>query len=390
VAIARARVEVPIEAVTVAAYTVPTDRPESDGTFEWDETTAVVVEVAAGGARGLGFSYTGEAAARVIERRLTPQIAGRDAMDVPAAWRSMVAAVRNVGLPGIAATAISAVDIALWDLKARLLDLPLVRLLGAARASIPVYGSGGFTSYGAAELKEQVAAWADAGIDHVKIKVGRNPRDDIARVEAARRAVGPDIALFVDANGAYTTKQALALAGEFARYAVGWFEEPVPSDDLDGLRLLRERAPGGMEIAAGEYGYDARYFRRMLESGAVDVLQADATRCLGITGFLAAGALADAFGVALSAHAAPALHLHVSCAVQNVRHIEWFHDHARIERLLFDGVVAPVRGELGPDLSRPGAGLELKRVHAERYLVSGASAAAGCIQRRESGLTPSL
>jgi L-alanine-DL-glutamate epimerase-like enolase superfamily enzyme len=377
VVIARTRVEVPIEAVAVSAYTVPTDRPESDGTFEWDETTAVVVEVAAGGARGLGFSYTGEAAARVIERRLAPQLAGRDAMDLPAASQALVAAVRNVGLPGIEATAISAVDVALWDLKARLLDLPLVRLLGAARACVPVYGSGGFTSYGAAELKEQLAAWADAGIDQVKIKVGRTPRDDVARVRAARRAIGPDVALFVDANGAYAPKQALALAGAFARHAVSWFEEPVPSDDLDGLRLLRERAPAGMEIAAGEYGYDPRYFRRMLQAGAVDVLQADGTRCLGITGFLAASALADTFAVPLSAHTAPALHVHVSCAVQNVRNVEWFHDHARIERLLFDGVVAPERGELRPDLSRPGLGLELKRVDAARYLVYGASANLG-------------
>ncbi len=366
-AVARPRVEVPIETVAVSAYTVPTERPESDGTFEWDETTIVVVEVAARGTRGLGFSYTGEAATRVIERRLTPQLAGRDAMDVPAAWQAMVAAVRNVGLPGIAATAISAVDVALWDLKARLLDLPLLRLLGAARLSVPVYGSGGFTSYGAAELEEQLAAWADAGIDQVKIKVGRTPRDDVARVQAARRAIGPDVALFVDANGAYAPKQALALAGEFARYEVSWFEEPVPSDDLDGLRLLRERGPAGMEIAAGEYGYDARYFRRILEAGAVDVLQADATRCLGVTGFLAASALADAFGVRLSAHTAPTLHLHVSCAVQNVRHLEWFQDHVRIERLLFDGFVAPERGELRPDLSRPGLGLELRREEAAQY-----------------------
>ena len=290
-------------------------------------------------------------------------------MDVPAAWQAMVAAVRNVGLPGIAATAIAAVDVALWDLKARLLDLPLVRLLGAARESVPVYGSGGFTSYDTGALRDQLATWADAGIDQVKIKVGRSPRDDVARVRAARSAVGPDVALFVDANGAYAAKQALALAGEFARYDVCWFEEPVPSDDLDGLCLLRERAPAGVEIAAGEYGYDVRYFRRMLAAGAVDVLQADATRCLGISGFLAASAVADAFAAPLSAHTAPAIHLHPCCAVANVRHIEWFHDHVRIERALFDGVVEPVRGELRPDVTRPGLGLELKREEAARYAV---------------------
>ena len=369
VATSAPRVEVPIERVEVAAYTVPTDRPESDGTFAWEETTVVVVEVAAGGARGLGFSYTGEAAARVVERRLTPWVVGRDALDIPAAWAAMVAAVRNVGLAGIAATAIAAVDVALWDLKARLLDLPLVRLLGASRESVTAYGSGGFTSYDTAALKEQLATWADAGIDQVKIKVGRDPRDDVARVRAARSAVGPDIALLVDANGAYAIKQALALAQEFAHYDVCWLEEPVPSDDLEGLCLIRGRAPAPVEVAAGEYGYDARYFRRMLAAGAVDVLQADATRCLGISGFLAAAALADAFAIPLSAHTAPSVHLHPCCAATNVRHIEWFHDHVRIERMLFDGAVAPERGELRPDLTRPGLGLELKREEAERYAV---------------------
>ncbi|MEJ7793662.1 MAG: enolase C-terminal domain-like protein [Gaiellaceae bacterium] len=370
--VARARVEAPVERVAASAYTIPTDRPESDGTFEWDETTIVVVEVEAGGARGLGFSYTDESAAGVIERRLGPCVVGLAAMDVPTAWAAMVAAVRNIGLAGIASTAISAVDVALWDLKARLLELPLVSLLGAARESVPIYASGGFTSYDLDELGEQLWGWVDDGIDQVKIKVGRSPRDDVARVRAARRAIGPDVALFVDANGAYAAKEALGRADEFARLGVSWFEEPVSSDDLDGLRLLRERAPAELEIAAGEYGYDPVYFRRMLAARAVDVLQADATRCLGISGFLAASALAHAFAVPLSAHTAPALHVHPCCALQNVRHVEWFHDHVRIERLLFDGVVEPERGQLRPDLTRPGLGLELKRADAARHLVSGA------------------
>lgn len=366
---ASARGETAIDRVVATAYTVPTDAPESDGTLEWEETTIVVVEVEAAGECGLGFSYTGEAAARVVERRLAPALVGRDAMDIPAASSAMTGIVRNIGLAGIAATAIAAVDTALWDLKARLLSLPLVRLLGAARASVTVYGSGGFTSYDTPALSEQLAAWVDAGIDQVKIKVGRTPRDDVARVRAARRAVGPDVGLLVDANGAYATKQALSLADEFASLGVTWFEEPVSSDDLDGLRLLRERAPAGIEVAAGEYGYDTHYFRRMLAAGAVDVLQADATRCLGISGFVAAAAVADAFAVPLSAHTAPAVHLHPCCAVANIRHLEWFHDHARVERMLFDGAVEPDRGQLRPDLTRPGLGLELKRDEAAAYAV---------------------
>ncbi len=363
-----ARVEVPINQVSATAYTIPTDAPESDGTLEWDETTIVVVEVEAGGVHGLGFSYTGEAAASVVERRLAPVVLGRAAMDIAGTWATMVAAVRNVGLPGLAATAISAVDIALWDLKARLLDLPLVTLLGAARGSVPIYASGGFTSYDRDELSEQLASWVAGGADQVKIKVGRSPHDDVARVRAARRAIGPDVALFVDANGAYATKQALGLSEEFARLGVSWFEEPVRSDDLEGLRLLRERVPAKIEIAAGEYGYDPAYFRRLLAAGAVDVLQADATRCLGISGFLATSAIADAFFVPLSAHTAPAVHLHPCCATREVRHLEWFHDHVRIERLLFDGSVEPERGHLQPDLDRPGLGLELKRADAAQYL----------------------
>jgi L-alanine-DL-glutamate epimerase-like enolase superfamily enzyme len=361
--------EMPIERIAVSAYTVPTETSESDGTLEWSETTVVMVETEAGGANGVGFSYTSCAAARVIDQRLAPCVVGLDAMNIPAAWGAMVAAVRNLGLPGIAATAISAVDIALWDLKARLLDVPLVTLLGAARESVTIYGSGGFTSFDVNELQEQLTGWVDDGIDKVKIKVGRSPRDDGERVRAARAAIGADVALFVDANGAYAPKQALGFAEELAHHGVSWFEEPVASDDLEGMRLLRERLPAGMELAAGEYGYDGSYFRRMLAAGAVDVLQADGTRCLGASGFLAAAALADAFGVPLSAHAAPALHTHLCCAVKNMRHLEWFHDHVRIERLLFDGVVEPEQGQLRPDCERPGLGLELKQADAARYLV---------------------
>jgi L-alanine-DL-glutamate epimerase-like enolase superfamily enzyme len=329
----------------------------------------VVAEVSAGGERALGYTYADTSAAQVIDRRLRPVIEKADAMAVAAAWDAMLASVRNVGRPGIAASAISAVDAALWDLKARLLELPLARLLGAVREAVPVYGSGGFTSYSTDELAEQLGGWIAAGIARVKMKVGRNPDDDVERVRAAREAIGPDAELFVDANGAYERKQALAFAEAFARERVSWFEEPVSSDDLEGLRLLRDRAPAGLEISAGEYGYDLWYFRRMLEASAVDVLQADATRCLGITGFVRAAALAEAHQVPLSAHTAPALHVHACCALSIVRHLEWFHDHVRIERLLFDGAREPVDGLLHPALDRPGLGLELKRADAERHAV---------------------
>jgi len=199
------------------------------------------------------------------------------------------------------------------------------------------------------------------------MKVGREPDKDITRVAAAREAIGENSKLFVDANGAYSRKQALEMAFSFAESGVSWFEEPVSSDDLEGLRLMRDRAPPGMDISAGEYGYHSKYFCRMLQAGAVDVLQADATRCAGITGFLEAAALCKAFNLPLSSHCAPSIHIHPSCAATSVRHLEYFYDHVRIEQMLFDGAIEPKDGLLHPDLARLGLGLEFKRADAARY-----------------------
>lgn len=363
------RAGAPVGRLEASAYRVPTDAPESDGTFAWDATVLVLVEASAGGETGIGYSYADAATATFAREILAPVVVGGDAMGVPGLWSRMDAAVRNLGRAGVARMAISAVDAALWDLKGRLLGLPLVTLLGAIRDEAPVYGSGGFTSYSGERLAEQLGGWVAAGIPRVKMKVGTDPGADPDRVKIARDAIGPGAALFVDANGAYSRKQALAMAGRFAELGVSWFEEPVSSDDLEGLRLIRDRGPAGMEIAAGEYGYDAFYFRRMLDAGAVDVLQADATRCGGITGFLRAAALCEAAGLDLSAHCAPALHVHLGCAAPRFRHLEYFHDHDRIEHLLFDGAPTPVGGALRPDLSRPGLGLEFRRSDAARYLL---------------------
>jgi L-alanine-DL-glutamate epimerase-like enolase superfamily enzyme len=358
---------VPIQRIRTSVYTIPTDFPESDGTLEWNSTTLVLVEAQAGGETGLGYTYADSATGTLIRDLLAKVLEGRDAMAITACWTAMVTRTRNLGQPGIVSMAISAVDSALWDLKSRLLGLPLVRLLGAMRDSVPVYGSGGFTSYSNRRLQEQLGAWAEAGIPRVKMKVGRDATADLTRVRAARQAIGPDTELFVDANGGYNRKQALAQAEKFSELNVRWFEEPVSSDDLVGLRLLRDRAPAGIEIAAGEYGYNLGYFKRMLDAEAVDVLQADATRCGGITGFLQVAALCDAFHVPLSAHTAPALHTHVGCAIAPLRHVEYFHDHVRVEKMVFDGVSLPINGRLWPDLSRPGMGLELKQADIQRF-----------------------
>jgi L-alanine-DL-glutamate epimerase-like enolase superfamily enzyme len=358
-----------ITQVQVSAFKIPTATPESDGTLKWEATTLVLVEIEGGGKTGLGYSYADTATAKLIHDKLADIITGRNALAVGECRDAMMTAIRNLGRPGICSMAISAVDNALWDLKARLLDLPLVSLLGQVRSGVSIYGSGGFTSYSIAQLQEQLAGWAANGIASVKMKVGRKPDEDIARVTAAREVIGETEELFVDANGAYSHKQALAMALFFSEVGVSWFEEPVSSDDLEGLRLIRDRAPPGMDISAGEYGYDSIYFRRMLQASAVDVLQADATRCGGITGFMQAAALCQAFNLPLSGHCAPSIHAHPCCAATSVRNIEYFYDHVRIEKMLFEGALEPQNGLLIPDLTRPGLGLELKRAEATQYAI---------------------
>jgi L-alanine-DL-glutamate epimerase-like enolase superfamily enzyme len=358
-----------ITKVQVSAFKIPTATPESDGTLKWEATTLVLVEIEGGGKTGLGFSYADTATAKLIHDKLADIIIGRNALAVGECRDAMMTAIRNLGRPGICSMAVSAIDNALWDLKARLFELPLVSLLGQVRSGVSIYGSGGFTSYSITELQDQLAGWAADGITSVKMKAGRKPDEDIARVTAARKAIGESEQLFVDANGAYSHKQALAMALSFAEMGVSWFEEPVSSDDLEGLRLIRDRAPPGMDISAGEYGYDSLYFRRMLQAGAVDVLQADATRCGGITGFMQAAALCQAFNLPLSGHCAPSIHAHPCCAATPVRNIEYFYDHVRIEKMLFEGALEPQNGLLIPDLTRPGLGLELKRADATQYAI---------------------
>lgn len=361
--------DIPIEKVTVNAYRIPTDGLESDGTYDWNSTTLVTVDIDGGGQNGFGYTYADSSTAILINDHLRRIVIGRGAMSIRDIWNAMVHSVRNLGRPGICSMAISAIDCALWDLKARLLGLPLVRLLGQVRDAIPVYGSGGFTSYTTERLCDQLRGWVEHGIKMVKMKIGRDPQADKERVRAAREAIGDRAGLFVDANGAYSRKQGLQQAEAFVESGVSWFEEPVSSDDLAGLHFIREHAPDMIEIAAGEYGYDLDYFQRMLREGAVDVLQADVTRCGGFTGFREVETLCNAYHISLSAHCAPALHLHIGCAATPLRHLEYFYDHTRIEKMFFDGVPEPVDGMLQPDLSRSGIGLDLKLCDLERFRI---------------------
>jgi L-alanine-DL-glutamate epimerase-like enolase superfamily enzyme len=360
-----------VDRLDASVYAIPTDQPESDGTLAWDSTTLVLVTAEADGCTGIGWTYAGPAAAQIVTGPLAGVVAGRDATTPAASWAAMHHAVRNLGRPGLVAEAVSAVDVALWDLAARLSDLPLSVAIGAVHDAIPIYGSGGFTSYDDEQLAAQLAGWAEAGIPRVKMKVGRDPATDPHRLQVARKAIGDDVELFVDANGAYHRKQALEWADRFAGFGVRWLEEPVSSDDLAGLRLVRDRGPGGMDVAAGEYGYDLPYFHRMLDAEAVDCLQADVTRCGGISALLRVAALCDARSTDLSLHCAPQVSAHAGTAVWHLRHLEYFHDHVRIEHMAFDGVLEPgPDGALHPDRSRPGLGLTVREDDLGRFRVA--------------------
>jgi L-alanine-DL-glutamate epimerase-like enolase superfamily enzyme len=354
-----------VERLAVSAYEIPTDEPESDGTLQWDSTTLVLVEVSGGGETGIGFTYAGAAAATLISEKLAHVVCGCDALSPQTAWAEMQEVVRNLGQQGVSAMAISAVDIALWDLKARLLGVALADLLGRFHARVPVYGSGGFTSYSDERLASQLGGWAEEGIPRVKMKVGREPDADMSRAWLARKAVGDDVELMVDANGAWQRKEALAWMQRLTQLDVRYVEEPVTSDDLEGLRLLRDLGPATISVAAGEYGWDLPYFARMVD--CVDIQQADVTRCGGITGLLRVDALCKVRSVPFSAHCAPAISAHACCAVETLVHLEYFHDHVRIESMLFDGTLSPRDGYLEPDRTRPGLGLELRRDVAEGY-----------------------
>jgi L-alanine-DL-glutamate epimerase-like enolase superfamily enzyme len=363
----------PITAFRARAYRIPTDLPEADGTFAWNATTLVLVRIDAGGDTGLGYTYADASIVPLIGGTLLATIKGRDAFDIPGCWAAMWRAVRNLGRAGLAACAISAIDVALWDLKARALNLSLADLLGRCRDQVPIYGSGGFTSYSDDQLCEQLGSWAQQdGCRFVKMKIGSEPARDPQRAMKAKAAIG-DCKLFVDANGAFSVNAALAFADAAAGADIRWFEEPVSSDDLPGLQLMRERVVAPIDIAAGEYIYNTDDARRMLAHGAVDVLQADVTRCGGISGFLQIGALCDAHHIDLSGHCAPALHRHVACAVPRLRHLEWFHDHVRIEQMLFDGAPVAHDGAIAPEPGLPGHGMVFKEQDAERFLVRSAA-----------------
>ena len=243
--------------------------------------------------------------------------------------------------------------------------MPLTSLLPAAHDRVPVYGSGGFCSYSLDRLREQLGGWVEQGIPRVKMKLGREPRRDPARLDAARDAIG-------DAPSCTSTRTAPSAP---RRRCAG---RGATSSEWDVTLVRGARVVGGLRTGCASCASTRRSTSPRVSTptsprtsatsiGCVDCLQADVTRCGGITGLLRVNGLASAHGLDVSAHCAPQLSAHAFCGVDRLRHLEYFHDHVRVEAMLFDGVLEPVDGVLVPDRSRPGHGLELKRADAQRW-----------------------
>jgi L-alanine-DL-glutamate epimerase-like enolase superfamily enzyme len=356
----------PIEQVTTAVYTFPTPEPEADATLQWDHVTAVSVTLEAGGCSGVGWTYSSPAAAAIVVQHLTGAVHGRNAFDIAGGWEQMHRAGRNLGTRGLYQQALSAVDIAWWDLKARLLDVSVATLAGRCRDTVPIYGSGGFTTLSDRQLEDQVNWWRTVGARAMKIKIaeswGTCIERDLNRVQRLADLAGPKAELMVDANGGYSVGQATRVGAALDELGVTWFEEPVSSDDITGLAVLR--AALRCDVAAGEYAADDYDVMALLP--AVDCLQLDATRCGGYTGFLRGAALAAAHNRQVSVHCAPALHAPIAVAIPNLRHAEYFADHARLEPQLVDGAAQVHDGALHPRCDRRGHGMTIAASAAER------------------------
>lgn len=362
----------PVDQLEVRALSFPTPAPESDGTLTWDHTSVVTVEARAGSRVGLGWSYTSPAAAEIIRSVLAAEVVGQDPSSPARLWERMHRACRNLGTRGVVMAAISAVDVALWDLRSKQLDLPLADLWGAQRTSVPVYGSGGFTSLSTDQLDEQVEGWLRAGCSAVKLKIGENwgcnVARDLDRVARVVARVHDAAEVMADADGAYSRSEAMRVGQDLDLLGVRWFEEPVSSEDLRGLGQLRDAL--NCEVAAGEYIWELSDASSMCD--AVNCVQLDVTRCGGFTGWRRCASYAHAAHVPVSAHCAPALHLPLGIADDALRNIEWFSDHVAVEDQLVEGAPVVRDGRIASGRpSTPGHGYQLKDV--SRFVVDGSA-----------------
>ncbi len=362
---------VKIARVGTTLIAIPRDPPISDATAVSMGMGAhcFVHIVTDEGLDGLGMSTASRAVRAVIDYDLKPLLEGADPLNIEGLWQEMFWRVRGIGRKGVAFQAISAVDIALWDLKAKILGLPLYKLLGPCRESVPIYGSGGWTSYTEAELVEEQLGYVERGMTRVKMKVGKDfgssTDEDVQRLRAVRKAVGDDVEIYIDANNGYTAKQAIGMARKFEESNVGWYEEPVLADDIDGLAQVV--AAIDIPVATGEHEYTKYGFKDLMCRGAADIVQPDVGRVGGVTEWMKVAAMADAFNLPVASHSYQLVHLHMACATPNLMVVECLGTREAEDVILYKDCAVPSGPEWSPDPDKPGLGLELDPFALEKY-----------------------
>lgn len=320
------------------------------------------------GAEGLGFSYSKRAGGPGLYAHaceIAPELIGQDPSDTGRLWEKLAWAGASVGRGGLAVQAIAALDVALWDLKARRAGLSLSKLLGAYRDGVPCYNtSGGFLSSSLDEVIDNARKSLDSGIGGIKIKVGHpDSAVDIGRVEAVRAAIGPAVPLMVDANQQWTRAKALRIGRVFEAYELTWIEEPLDAQDAQGHAALA--AALDTPIATGEMLTSVAEHALMISAGGADFIQPDAPRVGGITPFLKVLALAEQSRLSVAPHFAMELHVHLAAAYPHevwVEHFDWLEPLFNERLLVVDGkMIVPDRPGLGLTLSEQAAGWTVDR-----------------------------
>jgi L-alanine-DL-glutamate epimerase-like enolase superfamily enzyme len=349
-----------IGAVEVGHYRIPLPAVLSDSTHgEITHFELVTARLRADdGAEGLGYTYTvgagGAAIRALIVRDLAPLLAGADETRIEALWQRMWWGLHYVGRGGPASFAISAIDTALWDLRARRHGLPLWRLLGGHEPRVPAYAGGIDLQFPLERLLRQTEANLQRGFRAIKMKVGR-PRlgEDLERVTAMRQLLGPSSPLMVDANMRWSADEAIRASRALAAHDVYWLEEPTLPDDVTGhVRILRD---GALPIAAGENLHTLAEFERLIDAGGVSFPEPDASNCGGVTVWLKVAHLAEARNLPVTSHGVHDLHVHLLAAVPNASYLE-VHGFG-LERFMAEPL--PIQDGVAVAPDRPGHGVEL-------------------------------
>lgn len=357
-----------IDKLEVKYFEIPTETPERDGTLEWLSTGLVTLELYSGSHKGLGYTYADRATASFLVEHALPYLKGKDESQHFLMLDVLKRKYRNLGNAGVTSMALSAVDIALWDLRASVLNISIQNLLGIRRECTPFYGSGFFLDDNSQDLMRQLEKFQNMGIDSFKMKIGDGFNSDISRMKDMRMRIGDEASLFVDANGYYGHKEALELSREMEKFNVSWFEEPISSDDINGLQFLKDRFPFKVNLVAGEYCYQITDVLRLIESKAVDIIQVDATRCEGVTGAMRASQLAHAYNLPVSTHCAPLLHGNIGLSLENLYISEHFYDHTRIEEKYFTHKGSYIDGAYWPSSDQIGFGWDLNSQTREHLI----------------------